>query len=114
MLKTKRRNFRWEDINMEDMELDQLNRQFSHSNKAEGKSPKTITWYFDMVAGYIKFLISAGLSRSYKTLMWKHRGNSWFAHRIEAHRHLAYRGKLERLKLFPPGHTGKAIFVKIS
>jgi len=44
-----------------ELELDKLILHFEHSNKAEGKSPKTITWYTEMIAGFTWFL--AGTSK---------------------------------------------------
>ncbi len=42
------------------MELDNLITQFAHSNRAEGKSPKTILWYSEMLQGFNSFLKSGG------------------------------------------------------
>ena len=38
-------NTHWGDINMAELELGKLILHFEQSNKAEGKSPKTVTWY---------------------------------------------------------------------
>ena len=41
---------------MAELELKKLILHFEHSNKAEGKSPKTITWYTEMITGFVRFL----------------------------------------------------------
>jgi SNF2 family DNA or RNA helicase len=51
MFKGRRGNLHWGDLNMAELELDKLILHFEQSNKAEGKSPKTITWYTEMTAG---------------------------------------------------------------
>jgi site-specific recombinase XerD len=45
---------------MAELELDKLILHFEQSNKAECKSPKTISWYTEMVAGFTRFLTSKG------------------------------------------------------
>ncbi len=42
MVRDKRRNLKWVDIDMADMQLNKLIIHFAQSNRAEGKSPKTI------------------------------------------------------------------------
>ena len=56
MMKTRNRNLRCSDIDMTQLELDRLIMHFGQSNKAEGKSPKTITWYTEMLSNYAGFL----------------------------------------------------------
>ena len=56
-MKSRRRNLRWVDLNMSELELDKLILHFAQSNKAEGKSPKTIDWYTEMLTGFSKFII---------------------------------------------------------
>lgn len=41
---------------MAELDLEKLITHFAHSNIAEGKSPKTISWYDDMLSDFIKFL----------------------------------------------------------
>ena len=60
MLGTRRRNLRWVDLNMAELELDKLILHFAQSNKAEGKSPKTIAWYSEMLNDFTRFLESKG------------------------------------------------------
>ena len=47
---------------MADIELSKLITQYAHSNKAEGKSPKTILWYSEMLQGFNLFMESNGLN----------------------------------------------------
>jgi site-specific recombinase XerD len=53
-----RRNLKWVDIHMAEIELDKLVLHFAQSNKAEAKSPKTIAWYSDMLNDFVRFLES--------------------------------------------------------
>lgn len=65
MVSNRKRNFKWADINMTDLEIQKLITHFTQSNKAEGKSPKTICWYSEMLGDFIRFLESRG----YKALL---------------------------------------------
>ncbi|MBA7664077.1 hypothetical protein ES703_72127 [subsurface metagenome] len=49
-MKVRTLNLRWGDINMAELELTKLILHFAQSNKAEGKSPKTVSWYSDMLS----------------------------------------------------------------
>jgi integrase/recombinase XerC/integrase/recombinase XerD len=60
MLGIRRKNIRWVDIDMAEVRLDKLVVHFTQSNKAEGKSPKTISWYSEMLGGFVRFLVSQG------------------------------------------------------
>jgi hypothetical protein len=60
MFKGRRRNLHWGGLNMAELELDKLILHFEQSNKAEGKSPKTITWYTEMITGFTRFLTGTG------------------------------------------------------
>lgn len=60
MLKVEKVNLHWEDINMAHLELEKLLLHFEQSNKAEGKSPKTVIWYREMLGGFTKFILSTG------------------------------------------------------
>lgn len=55
-MKTRRINLKWDDIDMGELELDKLILHFAQSNKAEGKSPKTIFWYTEMITCFARFL----------------------------------------------------------
>ena len=56
MLRTRKRNLRWVDIDMAEVELDKLILHFAQSNKVEGKSPRTIGWYSEMLGDFVRFL----------------------------------------------------------
>jgi site-specific recombinase XerD len=60
MLKDRRRNIHWVDINMAELELEKLILHYSQSNRADGKSPKTISWYTEMLTTYSRFLAATG------------------------------------------------------
>jgi len=60
MLKTKIGNLKWVEINMAELDLDKLISHFAQSNKAEGKSPKTVSWYTEMLSDFVRFLKSVG------------------------------------------------------
>ena len=61
MLKVKR-NFGWTDINMSVVELGKLLKHYTQCLKSEGKSPKTISWYGEMLSIFISYLESVGIS----------------------------------------------------
>jgi len=56
MMKVGKRNVRWSDIDMSQLELSNLIVHFAQSNKVEGKSPKTVSWYSEMLTSYAKHL----------------------------------------------------------
>ena len=60
MLKDRRRNIHWVDLNMADLELQKLLLHYAQSNKADGKSPKTIVWYTEMLTTFARFLSAVG------------------------------------------------------
>ncbi len=45
MVMTKGKNWRWEDLEKDSIELGSLAKHFELYNKTECKSPKTIVWY---------------------------------------------------------------------
>jgi site-specific recombinase XerD len=59
MVSTRRRNFRWGDIDMAEVELNKLIIHFAQSNKAEGKALKTVAWYTEMLTGFTRFLAAS-------------------------------------------------------
>jgi integrase/recombinase XerC/integrase/recombinase XerD len=61
MLKVKR-NFGWTDIDMSVIELGKLLKHYTQCLKSEGKSPKTISWYGEMLCVFIRYLESSGIS----------------------------------------------------
>ena len=54
-------NLKWADINMAELDLVKLISHFAQSNRAEGKSPKTVAWYTEMLFDFVKFLRSNGV-----------------------------------------------------
>jgi site-specific recombinase XerD len=58
MMKVNRANIRWSDLDMPNLDLIKLISHFAHSNQAEGKSPKTVTWYSEMLIDFVRFLRS--------------------------------------------------------
>jgi len=53
-------NLHWGDIAMADLELEKLILHFEQSNKAEGKSSKTVVWYTEILGDFVRFLLSTG------------------------------------------------------
>lgn len=47
---------------MAELDLTKLISHFAQSNRAEGKSPKTVSWYTEMLFAFIKFLRANGLA----------------------------------------------------
>lgn len=60
MLRTRKTNLRWVDIDMAEMELDKLILHFAQTNKAEGKSSKTVAWYTEMLGSFTRFVLLIG------------------------------------------------------
>ena len=74
MIKVKKVNLHWEGINMAELELEKLILHFEQSNKAEGKSPKTVAWYTEMLGSFanvdgLGFQEQRYTSRSWKRLL---------------------------------------------
>jgi len=57
-----RRNLRWGEMDKGEMELNQLIQHFEIFNRSEGKSPKTIKWYSDVLNLFLRWLESEGIS----------------------------------------------------
>jgi len=55
-----KRNLNWMDLDMSELDLKKLVAHFGQSNKAEGKSPKTTSWYKEMNWDYINYLEKTG------------------------------------------------------
>ncbi len=53
-------NLHWGDIDMADLELEKLILHLEQSNKAEGKSNKTVAWYTEMLDSFTRFILSKG------------------------------------------------------
>jgi len=60
MMKLKTFNLKWADIDMSEMDLTKLISHFGQSNRSESKSPKTVSWYSEMLFDFVKFLRSTG------------------------------------------------------
>ncbi len=60
MVKVRRLNLRWYDLDMPNLDLIKLISHFAYSKKAEAKSPKTVSWYNEMLLDFVKFLRSTG------------------------------------------------------
>jgi hypothetical protein len=58
MMKTGKLNRKWCDLDMSQLDLAKLISHYAQSNKAEGKSPKTVAWYSEMLFGFVGFLRS--------------------------------------------------------
>jgi site-specific recombinase XerD len=56
MLRVKRFNLKWSDIDMAQLDLTKLIIHYAQSNKADNKSAKTVSWYSEMLGDYVKFL----------------------------------------------------------
>jgi integrase/recombinase XerC/integrase/recombinase XerD len=63
-----RRNLRWEEMDKRQMGLDQLIQHFEIFNRSEGKSPKTIKWYSDVLNLFLRWLESEGMSTQIGTV----------------------------------------------
>lgn len=58
MMKLRRRNLKWADVNMAEPDPTNLITHFARSNKAEAKSPKTVSWYSKLTPDEIDKVIS--------------------------------------------------------
>jgi len=58
MLKVRRHNLTWADLEMAQLDLTKLITHYAQSNKADNKSAKTVTWYSEMLGDYVKFIRS--------------------------------------------------------
>ena len=59
-MEAKNRNLNWSEINMAALELEKLISHYGQTNRAEGKSPKTVSWYTEMLTDFVRFLRSRG------------------------------------------------------
>jgi integrase/recombinase XerC/integrase/recombinase XerD len=55
-MKIRAKNLRRNEINMAELDLQKLIFHFGQSNKADGKSPKTISWYNEMLTNLVEYL----------------------------------------------------------
>jgi hypothetical protein len=56
LMRVRTRNLRWNEINMAELDLKKLIFHFEQSNKADGKSTKTISWYNEMLTNFVDYL----------------------------------------------------------
>jgi hypothetical protein len=60
MVGIKRVNLRWSEMNKVKLDLGKLILHFAQCNKSEGKSPKTVSWYSEMLTEFLKFFLGSG------------------------------------------------------
>jgi len=58
MVTLSKRNLRWSDLDIPNLDLVKLTTHFSYSKRAEGRSPKTVSFYEQTNTAFIKFLAS--------------------------------------------------------
>lgn len=61
MLKVRRPNLTWADLEMSKLDLTKLITHYAQSKKAGNKSAKTVTWYSEMLNDYVNFIQSKGV-----------------------------------------------------
>ncbi|AKG53540.1 integrase/recombinase XerD [Dehalogenimonas sp. WBC-2] len=59
-MKNGTKNGQWMEDKMADIEISKLITHYAHSNRAEGKSPRTIEWYTAILDDYLDFLKTRG------------------------------------------------------
>jgi site-specific recombinase XerD len=59
MVVTRKKNWRWEELDNSNIELSLLARHFELYNRTEGKSPKTIDWYNLALRQFQRFLVKS-------------------------------------------------------
>jgi hypothetical protein len=57
----KRRNFRWEEMDKSNVDLSVLIQHFEVHNCTEGKSPRTVGWYNEVLGMFLRWLKDEGL-----------------------------------------------------
>ena len=60
MVKPRSLNRAWSDLNMAALSIEKLMTHYAYAKKAEGRSPKTIEWYGEMLRDFLRFLVSSG------------------------------------------------------
>ncbi len=63
-----RRNYRWQDVNKSGLNLETLAQHFEVFNRSENKSPRTVEWYRQVLALFIRWLQSGGHPTSLGTV----------------------------------------------
>ena len=60
----RRPNTRWEDMDKSNIDLSILKQHYEVNNKTEGKSPKTVSWYNEVLHLFLNYLKCQGMSTS--------------------------------------------------
>ena len=64
MVVTRAKNWRWEKLEKDAIELEALAKHFELYNKTEGKSPKTVDWYNLTLRQFHRFLLATVASNT--------------------------------------------------
>lgn len=64
----RKRQTRWEDMDKSGIDLSILMQHFEVHNKTEGKSPRTVGWYNEVLNMFLKWLREEGISTELKSL----------------------------------------------
>ena len=64
----KRQDVRWEDMDKSDIDLATLIYHFEVNNKTEGKSPRTVGWYNEVLGMFYKWLQEQGMPTSLRSI----------------------------------------------
>ena len=56
----KKRNTKWEEMDKSNVDLSLLTLHFEVHNRTEGKSPRTVGWYNEVLGMFIKWLGELG------------------------------------------------------
>ncbi|MCL0091814.1 tyrosine-type recombinase/integrase [Dehalococcoidales bacterium] len=59
MVVTRKKNWRWEEVEKDSIELKALAKHYELYNKTEGKSPKTVNWYSMVLRQFYRFLLES-------------------------------------------------------
>jgi len=59
---TRKKNLRWEEMDKSNTDLSVLMQHFEVNNRTEGKSPKTVGWYNEVLGLFIRWLGEDGSS----------------------------------------------------
>jgi len=64
----RRRNTRWEDMDRSNIDLSVLIGHYEVHNRTEGKSPRTVQWYNEVLSMFYGWLESQGMSTILNTI----------------------------------------------
>ncbi|PPR21089.1 MAG: hypothetical protein CFH40_01719 [Alphaproteobacteria bacterium MarineAlpha10_Bin3] len=59
---TRKKNLRWEEMDKSNTDLSVLMQHFEVNNRTEGKSPKTVGWYNEVLGLFLSFVRGIGLA----------------------------------------------------